>query len=169
MPTQWEKIQPVERMRDYIESHLAEPITLAALARAARYSQWHAARLFKEVTGKSPFEYIRLRRLSAAATKLRDAPTRVVDVAFDFVFDSHEEGVEKPDPRIFEIALDRSRADRYATIHCGDIYHIDVAGARAAGLPAVLLDSAGLYTDADCPRVRSLPEFAEQLLAGAFD
>jgi HAD superfamily hydrolase (TIGR01549 family) len=87
----------------------------------------------------------------------------------DVILDSHEEGVEKPDPRIFEIALERSRADRSATVHCGDIYHIDVAGARAAGLPAVLLDSAGLYTDADCPRVRSLPEFAEQLLAGAFD
>jgi HAD superfamily hydrolase (TIGR01549 family) len=87
----------------------------------------------------------------------------------DIVVDSHEEGVEKPDPRIFEIALARSRADRSATIHCGDIYHIDVAGARAAGLPAVLLDSAWLYTDADCPRVRSLPEFAARLLEGAFD
>jgi HAD superfamily hydrolase (TIGR01549 family) len=87
----------------------------------------------------------------------------------DLVIDSHEEGVEKPDPRIFEIALQRARADRAATIHCGDIYHIDVAGARAAGLPAVLLDSAGLYKDADCPRVQSLPEFADRLLAGEFD
>jgi HAD superfamily hydrolase (TIGR01549 family) len=87
----------------------------------------------------------------------------------DLVLDSHEEGVEKPDPRLFEIALERSQADRAATIHCGDIYHIDVAGARAAGLSAVLLDSAGLYQDADCPRVQSLPEFADRLLAGVFD
>jgi HAD superfamily hydrolase (TIGR01549 family) len=87
----------------------------------------------------------------------------------DLVLDSQEEGVEKPDPRIFEIALERSQADRASTIHCGDIYHIDVAGARAAGLPAVLVDSAGLYADADCPRVRSLPEFAGRLLAGAYD
>jgi putative hydrolase of the HAD superfamily len=87
----------------------------------------------------------------------------------DLVLDSQEEGVEKPDPRIFEIALERSKADRAATIHCGDIYHIDVVGARAAGLPAVLIDAAGLYGDADCPRVQSLPEFADRLLAGAFD
>jgi putative hydrolase of the HAD superfamily len=87
----------------------------------------------------------------------------------DVVFDSHEEGVEKPDPRFFEIALERSGADRTATIHCGDIYHIDIVGARAAGLPAVLLDSAWLYGDADCPRVRSLPEFTDRLLAGDFD
>ena len=87
----------------------------------------------------------------------------------DLVFDSHEEGVEKPDPRFFEIALARSGADRAATIHCGDIYHIDIVGARAAGLPAVLVDAAELYADADCPRVRSLPEFTDRLLAGAFD
>ena len=122
-----------------------------------------------------------------ALTRLRQAACRLVVVSnsngrvrrilrrtglepyVDLVLDSHEEGVEKPDPRIFEIALERSRADRSATIHCGDIYHIDVAGARAAGLPAVLLDSAGLYMDADCPRVQSLPEFADRLLAGAFD
>jgi HAD superfamily hydrolase (TIGR01549 family) len=102
--------------------------------------------------------------------KVRQILRRVgLEPFVDLVLDSHEEGVEKPHPRIFEIALERSGADRTATIHCGDIYHIDVAGARAAGLPAVLLDSAGLYIDADCPRVSSLPEFADRLLAGAFD
>ena len=87
----------------------------------------------------------------------------------DLVIDSHEEGVEKPDGRIFEIALERSKADRGSTIHCGDIYHVDVVGARAAGLPAVLLDAAGLYAGADCPRVASLPEFVNRLLARGFD
>lgn len=90
MLTQWDKIKAVQRMQDHIEAHLAEKITMAALARAGRYSQWHAARLFKEVTGKAPFEYIRLRRLSAAAERLRESSCKVVDVAFDFVFDSHE-------------------------------------------------------------------------------
>ncbi|MFW5879164.1 MAG: AraC family transcriptional regulator [Myxococcota bacterium] len=87
---QWEKIKAAERMQAHIEAHLGEKITMAELARAARYSQWHAARVFKEVTGKSPFEYIRLRRLSAAAQALQDGRRKVVDVAFDFVFDSHE-------------------------------------------------------------------------------
>ena len=90
MLTHWERIKAAERMQAYIESHLSEKITMAALARAACYSQWHAARSFKEVTGKSPFEYIRLRRLSAAAQVLRDTSCKVIDVAFDFVFDSHE-------------------------------------------------------------------------------
>jgi AraC family transcriptional regulator len=88
--TQWDKIKAVQRMQEHIEAHLTDKITLAALARAARYSQWHAARLFKEVTGKAPFEYIRLRRLSVAAERLRETRCKVIDVAFDFVFDSHE-------------------------------------------------------------------------------
>jgi AraC family transcriptional regulator len=60
------------------------------LADAAGYSPWHFARLFKELTGKTPFEYIRALRLSWAAVRLRDEDVRVIDVAFDFVFDSHE-------------------------------------------------------------------------------
>jgi len=88
--TQWDKIKAVQRMQAYIEAHLDEKFTMVALARAGRYSPWHAARLFKEITGKTPFAYIRMRRLSAAATRLQASSCRVVDVAFDFVFDSHE-------------------------------------------------------------------------------
>jgi putative hydrolase of the HAD superfamily len=82
---------------------------------------------------------------------------------FHHILDSFEEKVEKPDPRFFEIALRRSGADRATTIHIGDIYHVDVVGARAAGLQAVLLDSAGLHAGRDCDRVASLGEFADRL------
>ena len=74
------------------------------------------------------------------------------------VLDSFVEKVEKPDPRFFEIALARSGAHRESTIHVGDLYEVDVAGARAAGIEPVLLDVADLYPDADCRRVRSLAE-----------
>ncbi len=80
---------------------------------------------------------------------------------FDCLIDSFVEGVEKPDPRLFRIALDRSGAQAASTLHVGDLYHVDVIGARAAGLQAVLLDAAGLYPDVDCPRVRSLGELVE--------
>jgi AraC family transcriptional regulator len=106
--TQWDKIKAAQRMQEHIEAHLAEPITMASLARAACYSQWHAARLFKEVTGKSPFEYIRMRRLSEAAQKLRSSPCRVIDVAFDFVFDSHE-GFTRAFARQFGMPPERFR------------------------------------------------------------
>ena len=80
---------------------------------------------------------------------------------FDVMLDSHEEGVEKPDPRLFEIALERSGAQRGETLHVGDLYHVDVQGARGAGLDAVLLDPADLYAGFDCRRIRSLGELPE--------
>jgi len=86
----WEVINAVQRMQDYISENINSTVTLGDLARAAGYSQWHSARIFKELTGKSPFEYLRALRLSKAAIQLRDNRTRIVDVAFDFVFDSHE-------------------------------------------------------------------------------
>jgi HAD superfamily hydrolase (TIGR01549 family) len=88
---------------------------------------------------------------------------------FDVVLDSADEGVEKPDPRFFEIALRKSGATRDTTIHVGDLYYVDVMGARSAGLRGVLLDEANLRPDADCPRVRTLDELVTAIAAGAFD
>jgi AraC-like DNA-binding protein len=80
----------VQRMQAYIDAHINEPITLKQLACAAGYSPWHAAKLFHEITGKPPFDYIRALRLTRAALALRDGKPRIIDVALDFVFDSHE-------------------------------------------------------------------------------
>lgn len=77
-------------MQTYIKEHLHEQITLYQLASVSGYSMWHASRLFKELTGKTPFDYIRSMRLSQAALSLRDEEHQVVDVAFDYMFDSHE-------------------------------------------------------------------------------
>ena len=85
-----DRVDAVQRMQDYIEHHIHQPITLRMLAEAAGYSPWHSARIFKELTGKTPFDYIRTLRLSRAAEHLRDRDVKIIDVAFDFVFDSHE-------------------------------------------------------------------------------
>ena len=80
----------ISNLQEYIERSIEEDITLHSLAQQAGYSPWHTAKLFKEFTGKSPFEYIRMLRLSKAALMLRDSNKKVIDVALDFVFDSHE-------------------------------------------------------------------------------
>jgi putative hydrolase of the HAD superfamily len=96
--------------------------------------------------------------------KLRDLLRRLgLFEYFSLIVDSFEEGVEKPDPRLFEIALDRVRARRATTLHVGDFYEIDVVGARAAGIQAALLDVAGLYPAHDCPRFASLTALADAL------
>jgi len=85
----------------------------------------------------------------------------------DALFDSFHEGVEKPDPRFFHRALERAGAEARSTVHVGDFYHIDVEGARAAGITPVLLDVADLYPDCDCLRVRSLTELVQVLDSGS--
>jgi HAD superfamily hydrolase (TIGR01509 family) len=88
---------------------------------------------------------------------------------FDHVFDSQVEGVEKPDPRFFRLALERSGSRPEATLHVGDLYYVDVQGARGAGIRGALLDPAGLYEWADCPRYATLASLAEDVLAQAGD
>jgi HAD superfamily hydrolase (TIGR01549 family) len=88
---------------------------------------------------------------------------------FDAVLDSCDEGVEKPDARLFQIGLQRVGGRAETTLHVGDIYHVDVVGARNAALRAVLLDPCGLYEGYDCPRVPSLDALADSLERGSWD
>jgi HAD superfamily hydrolase (TIGR01509 family) len=85
---------------------------------------------------------------------------------FDGVVDSFEEGVEKPDPVIFQRAMARYGANPETAIHVGDVYHIDVVGAEGAGIAAVLLDRGDLNGDRPCRRVRNLGEFADLVTRG---
>jgi putative hydrolase of the HAD superfamily len=81
----------------------------------------------------------------------------------DLVVDSAEEGLEKPDPRLFRRALERAGADAGRTVHIGDLFHIDVVGARAAGIAAILVDKGDLHVGRDATRVRSLADAAALL------
>jgi putative hydrolase of the HAD superfamily len=56
---------------------------------------------------------------------------------------SGDVGVAKPDPHIFEVAVQRLGTPASSTVYVGDRWDIDVAGARAAGLVAVWLDRRG--------------------------
>jgi HAD superfamily hydrolase (TIGR01509 family) len=103
---------------------------------------------------------LRLVVVSNANGRLRHLFDRL-DLArwFDVLLDSHEWGVEKPDPRLFQLALEKSGAEPATTAHIGDLYHVDVAGARRAGIAhAVLYDPADLYREADCPRLSRLAD-----------
>ena len=77
---------------------------------------------------------------------------------FHAVCDSCVEGAEKPDPRFFEIVLARAGGRPETAMHVGDLYHVDVVGARRAGLRPVLLDPHDRYRETDVERIRSLRE-----------
>lgn len=82
------KVEAVHKMQEYIKEYLASPISLADLAKVAQFSPWYAARIFKELTGFSPAEYIRKSRLSNSALRLRDERVKVIDIAYEMNFDS---------------------------------------------------------------------------------
>ena len=149
------------------------PVTAATDAALAELHRYHAEENLWELVPDDVVPALaRLRALglqlvvvSNANGRLRHAFTRLgLADKIDVLFDSFEEGVEKPDPRFFRIALERSGARVETTMHVGDLYHVDVAGARAAGLTPALLDVGGLYPDCDCLRVRSLVELVDALV-----
>jgi putative hydrolase of the HAD superfamily len=79
---------------------------------------------------------------------------------FEFVIDSHEAGVSKPDPRIFQAALERMGLEPSNAWYVGDSVFHDVNGARGAGLARVLLvDPYGLGP-ADVSTIGSVAELA---------
>lgn len=80
----------VEQMQRYIDEHMHEPISLKQLAQVSGYTMYHASHLFKQETGMAPFEYIRKQRLVASAYALRKREKRVINIAFDHQFASHE-------------------------------------------------------------------------------
>jgi HAD superfamily hydrolase (TIGR01509 family) len=87
----------------------------------------------------------------------------------DFVIDSFAAGVEKPDPRIFRLALARAELEPSEAVYVGDLYSVDVGGARGAGMEAVLIDPGGYWGARDCPRAEGPLEAVRLIVAGAGD
>ena len=90
---------------------------------------------------------------------------------FDALIISEEVGVEKPNPKIFQAAMDALGIAPDRALHVGDSYREDYLGARAVGLHAVLLDR---HCEAmprhpepvsrdGCVTIRSLKELMEML------
>jgi putative hydrolase of the HAD superfamily len=85
---------------------------------------------------------------------------------FEFILDSFVVGVEKPDARIFELAVMRAGVAPKHAAYVGDLYSVDVVGARRAGMIPVLYDPHDLQEGVDCFRIRELGELLE-LLSGS--
>jgi putative hydrolase of the HAD superfamily len=77
---------------------------------------------------------------------------------FDVIVDSHIVGVAKPDPRIFQIALERLGVGPDEARFAGDIYSVDIAGAHAAGIEARLVDQHQRYTWVEHEKIRHVAE-----------
>ena len=79
--------------------------------------------------------------------------------------DSGDVGIMKPDPRIFEIALEQLGVTADRSWYVGDMPGIDVVGARRAHMRPFIMDPLGLHHDADYDRTDSLGALAELVSA----
>lgn len=76
---------------------------------------------------------------------------------FDVIIDSHVVGVAKPDPRIFHIALEALRIAPEQALFAGDLYSIDIVGARAAQIAgSKLIDVMGHYSWVEHVKIRGI-------------
>lgn len=83
----WEAIQ---KSLDYIESNISDEINIEQLAKESSLSLFYYQRLFSRLVKKPVREYIKLRRLAQALESLADKQRRILDVALDYGFGSHE-------------------------------------------------------------------------------
>jgi putative hydrolase of the HAD superfamily len=81
----------------------------------------------------------------------------------DFVISSANVGLLKPQPEIFELALERAGVTAAEAMHVGDHYYADIMGARSVGITPVLLDRKGTLGAADCLVVNDLGELCDYL------
>lgn len=109
-------------------------------------------------------------RLGVISNATHDLPDGLEELGlapyFEAVTYSYELGVEKPDPRIFQTALDRMGVEPTRAAHVGDSHEADVQGARRMGLLPLLIRREREGPDPDCIVLRSLEEAPGRLTGG---
>lgn len=83
-------MNPAQRALWYIESHLAEPMTLDEIAAIAGVSRFHIVRAFAAAVGLPVMRYVRARRLTEAARSLARGAPDILSLALEADYGSHE-------------------------------------------------------------------------------
>jgi AraC family transcriptional regulator len=82
--------QRLLRAQQHLQEHLDAPLEPTALARVAHFSVHHFHRIFRAQMGETVMEHVRRLRLERAARKLRATDTRLLDLALEAGYESHE-------------------------------------------------------------------------------
>lgn len=73
----------INRVMDYIDTHLNEPLELKDIAEIANFSPYHFHRIFTFLIGETPIDYIQRLRVEKAAWKLREEPVASISEIAD--------------------------------------------------------------------------------------
>lgn len=79
-----------EKILSYVEEHLDSPLSLEKIGKKLNYSKFYIARIFKENTGITLYQYIRGRRLNEAARKLAESRKPVIEIALEAGYESQQ-------------------------------------------------------------------------------
>lgn len=80
----------VDEIDECIKRHQDEALTLQSLSWKLGYSEYYTTRKFREISGISFRDYLRLRKLAFALREVRDSSRGLLDIAVDYGFSSHE-------------------------------------------------------------------------------
>ncbi|MDE6592239.1 MAG: AraC family transcriptional regulator [Oscillospiraceae bacterium] len=80
----------IQNAVQYIEDNLTEELNIGDIAAKAYVSSFHFQRIFSALCGFTVGEYIRSRRLSAAAQELSRSDAKVIDIALKYGYESHD-------------------------------------------------------------------------------
>jgi putative hydrolase of the HAD superfamily len=143
-----------------VSPHLADPVVTRLLAREKSSGLWSrpmegARQAIDGVAGMGLRRAVVSNSDGRAEWHLQNAGVRD---GIEFVVDSHLVGVQKPDPRIFRIALERLAVAPERALYVGDIRSVDEAGSQAAGMHFVLIDPWGDYAAPGAPALRRIAD-----------
>lgn len=80
----------MEQAIEYIENHITDRLDYDDIASAAFCSSYHFQRMFAVFSGCTLGEYIRARKMTLAASELKNPETRIIDVALKYGYESQE-------------------------------------------------------------------------------
>lgn len=104
----------IQKVIDYIEEDVMKKQTLSQLAHIAGFSEYHFHRIFQAMVGDSVMEYVRKRRLARAAYQLSHTKKKILDIAIDHGFQSHETFI-RAFKKLFHMAPSEYRKQRIKT------------------------------------------------------
>lgn len=80
----------IHSILDWIEDNLESPLSLERVSQRSGYSKWHLQRMFKKETGYSLGQYIRNRKLTEIAQKLKESNEPILYLAERYGFESQQ-------------------------------------------------------------------------------
>ncbi|WP_235947530.1 AraC family transcriptional regulator [Paenibacillus glycinis] len=157
---------------------MAEELSLARLAAAAMFSEFHFHRVFQVMAGETVMEYVRKRRLARAAFQVAHSDERLLDIALECGFQNHETFT-----RAFKRMFDMTPADyrkrgiqppEYGKLNVLQRKYNPYLGGiqmdyRIAKKPAFKVIGYELQTTNDGENLKEIPAFWQEYLKNGWE